>query len=393
MGIGTIETMMLLHEHRFRPITGKVLAIGRQHIGVQPQSILNLLKDYGIQPRSTTFEIDRLNVHGAPNEQTISDVSFFHSFSDCEYRTADISSYEGADFVFDICGDLPKNLVGQFDFVTDGGSLDNVFDPFRMLQNMSMLLRPGGRAFTFAWSSGFPSAYVKITPDWIMDYYAVNKYADCKVYVTNSDAPGGDTLLGNSVDIWQFDPLIETGGGPAYASANVNPSGRSAVLCIAEKGLRSTDNKLAVQNHYRGENKEPYLTSAQRFRSSPRPIFGDQVNKQPDLQPISESPAMRPILRLGTPSEYEPLRLVLKWIERLHAEQRMDQQAALVAHKQAIGTILHEQNQQLSRQIYESMVAIQKVRDGLSLKLLRKLRAVFLPRAHNSKNGQTAIDG
>jgi hypothetical protein len=54
-------------------------------------------------------------------------------------------------------------------FISAGGCA------FRMLQNMTEMLAPDGRLFLFASSNSFPTAYVKVSPDWIMDYFAIQR--------------------------------------------------------------------------------------------------------------------------------------------------------------------------------------------------------------------------
>src|SRR5262249_34097122 len=147
-------------------------------------AIIDTLERHGVPILNRNFEPDTLNNHHLPGSTSVLDSSFFRAFTDARYFVADISEYECADFIFDVCGEVPKELIGRFDFIIDGGSLDNVFDPLAMVRNMTKMLRPNGRMFIYAWSNTFPSAYVKITPDWIMDYCTVNEFEDAKVYAS-----------------------------------------------------------------------------------------------------------------------------------------------------------------------------------------------------------------
>jgi SAM-dependent methyltransferase len=308
MGLGQLEVEFLLNEHRYRPITGDVLAIGRQAIELTPGKTMDLLKLYGIAPLAESFEFDKINKHHSSTDEWINDHSLFRSFSDCRLFSADLSAYEGADFVFNVCEEVPDDLVGRFDFVIDGGSLDNVFDPARMLRNMSKMLKPGGRAFTFAWSNSYASAYLKITPDWIMDYYAANEFADCKVYVAKHPSiQKGEKVLA----IWHFDPamknLRDVGAVRALKvlarpdrPAHIEDEGRLQTFCIAEKSDNSTNDRVPVQWQYR-LSSEPYRTSISRFRSSPRPIFASPTsNRGPiRLPPISSHGTLSPVAAWG----------------------------------------------------------------------------------------------
>jgi SAM-dependent methyltransferase len=320
LGLGTIEVEMLIHEHAYRPITGEILAIGRQHISPSGAAVLDRLRAHGVVPRSTKFEVDKLDTHHSADLEPISDASFFAAFSDAAYLVADISPYEAADFIFDICDEAPADLLGRFDFILDGGSLDNVFDPVSMIANLTKMLKPGGRMFINAWSNGFPTAYVKITPDWLMDFCAVNEFADCKVYVSRHEAPGGLAEFGQSVDLFHFDPLVETPSGPAFESASIKLLGVSSIYAILEKGT-TAPMRTAVQQHYRGEGVEPYLASATRFRASRRPIFALPGKATPEMAPISDMPTVRPVARFGEKVELSPHDLILRQLDKLLVEQ------------------------------------------------------------------------
>lgn len=345
MGMGHIEVEFLLHEHRFRPITGEVLAIGRQHIGPKGYEVLEMLERYEIPVRSKVFDIDKTNLHSKPDENSITDVSLFKSFSEATFLAADISPYEGAEIIFDICGEVPADLVGRFDFIIDGGSLDNIFDPVRMISNMAKMLKPGGRMFVFAWSNGFPSAYVKITPDWLMDYFAVNEFEDAKVYSTRNDMPGGEPRLGESVEVFHYDPFVKL-DGDTYEAAFVKVAGYSSTYCIAETGRKSTHDRTAVQKHYRGPNIEPYLTSARRFHNSPRPIFARPGDSAPSFPPISDMITVRPVARFGVPANLQNDEILMRRLDLLTAE--------LEKLKSTLPTQIYHSQQLLSKQLYDS---------------------------------------
>ena len=67
----------------------------------------------------------------------ISDASFFRLFSNATYHCLDVSDYEGAEIVHDLCQDVPENLHEQFDVTVNGSCLDNIFDPATAIKNMS----------------------------------------------------------------------------------------------------------------------------------------------------------------------------------------------------------------------------------------------------------------
>jgi hypothetical protein len=86
MGFGQLEVEFLLHEHRYQPFVGEALSIGKQAVALKPETMLNLLKAYGIESKNTSFEVDTKNRHNLPGSGWITDESFFASFSECKLR-------------------------------------------------------------------------------------------------------------------------------------------------------------------------------------------------------------------------------------------------------------------------------------------------------------------
>ena len=307
MGIGFHALQLMLHEHRYKAITGDVLTIGRQAVPLSPAVVTGMIQQFGLPIRSGDFEADTVNQHAA-DLPLITDRSLFAAFSDCRLYSADINDYEGADFIFDICGNVPDDLKGRSNFIIDGGSLDNIFDPFRMLANMSEMLAPGGRSFIFAWSNSFPTAYAKVSPDWLMDYFAVNEYADCKVYpivFPNLRRRKGEKYLDTTV--FHYDPYVNYGGQIGYECSSIFSQQPLQTYCIAEKGEDSTSYRTAVQKHYRGGLNEPYLTSMKRFRASSRPLFrSPTTTKELKIAPIGDYPTLKVVTNWRTTVPREP---------------------------------------------------------------------------------------
>ncbi len=288
MGIGATELHFILQEHLYRPISGEIVTIGKQSISLPPTSLAHLLGVYGLRPKTQSVGVNQADQHLAG--ASMDDQSFFDSFTTCRVHSADISPYEGATHVFDICGEVPAELRNRFDFVFDGGSLDNVFDPVRMLSNMAIMTKPGGRMFITAWSNSHPTAYAKITPDWLMDYCAVNEFADCKLYIVQYQSVFDDPEDVRPMSVWQYSPLVEYSGMIGYECSSIITRQPLQIYAILEKGTASTNERTAVQKHYRGDQTEPYLASIGRFNRSSRPPF----------TPFFTDPPLPPISSLGT---------------------------------------------------------------------------------------------
>jgi hypothetical protein len=65
----------------------------------------------------------------------VTDRSIFHALGIDHVKALDASSCEDAEIVHDLNRPLPNHLKATADFIVDGGTLDNVFDPAMTLRN------------------------------------------------------------------------------------------------------------------------------------------------------------------------------------------------------------------------------------------------------------------
>jgi len=292
MGIPSQVARLILREHMFRPITGQLLSIGRQTVHLTPRQAKALVEaELGIQldvdPKG--LELDT-STRGARNRGLISDRAFFSLFSDATYHCLDQSNYENADIVFDLCStQTPSELQDRFDFVVEGSTLDNVFDPAAALRNLTRVTRVGGRLFQHNRVSRRPNVYVAFALSWFYDYYSVNEFEDCQVYLAQWDAE----QVTSRWDFYHYRPLREHDGVLKYFGQDTwyYPWRHAHAIVIAEKGSQSTSDKHPIQFEYRADtvntlvdgnykmlpqdplaaDENPYLKAALRFSRSRRP--------------------------------------------------------------------------------------------------------------------------
>ena len=115
--------------------------------------------------------------------EIVTDRSIFHALGIGSVKALDASAYEGAEVVHDLNRPLPDHLKATADFIVDGSTLDNVFDPAMTLRNYAQLLRPGGRLLAINTLNNRQCAFTICSPDWFLDYFVENGFSDCKVYV------------------------------------------------------------------------------------------------------------------------------------------------------------------------------------------------------------------
>jgi SAM-dependent methyltransferase len=195
----------------------------------------------------------------------IADASVFDLICDASVQAVDISDYEGAEIVVDLNGAIPAHLEGRFDFIYNGSCLDNIFDPATSLKNMTKLLKPGGRIVRVEHATHVYGAYLTYSPAWFYDYYTINGFVDCKVYLAFF------RRLDDAWAIYNWDP--HSSPAPPRQWANYWPEKRDfVILTVAERGDSSTCDGSPVQSQYRrGDEIQMYIDSAERFSRSERP--------------------------------------------------------------------------------------------------------------------------
>jgi SAM-dependent methyltransferase len=266
MGLGPPLIDVILREHMHKPLHGDALFIGRQKVSLTRDEALAKLESYGIRPAidPASIEIDTSTIDQRPGfENNISDVSFLRLLGLRNIRALDHSSYENAEIVHDLRRRLPWRLRSSADIVIDGSTLDNVFTPATVLQNLARLLKPGGRMFMHNAASPHSNAYVLTTPMWYVDYFVTNGFADCKVYVVVKDEKNNFNVF--YVDLAQIEER-------RHAMGRFFSSHKLSIVVFAEKGTRSTWDKLPIQQDYRSPEEWPsYLANVAAILQSKRP--------------------------------------------------------------------------------------------------------------------------
>ena len=271
MGIGFHIVEPLIREAAFRPITGDVLTIGRQTVYYTPEQILQTMQHHGldtsgVEPQS--IELDTSTLDPLPEykgAKLISDKALFRLITKGTLHAMDRSDYEGADVIHDLTLPLPPSLHGTVDFVIDGSTLDNTFNPVQTLKNYCDLLRPGGRLLMHNAFSGEGTPYCIMPPMWYLDYFVMNGFVDAKIYifVYRLQNPAPHNVFTLDLD---------------YLQQHRRRMGRfvcwhpAVIVAFAEKGPASTTNVFPVQQDYRSEEDwEIYCQNLAVMQRSTRP--------------------------------------------------------------------------------------------------------------------------
>jgi len=233
-----------------------------------PAEVLDMMHEHRLKPQRPFDEDTMINKStvnrraDAEGLSLISDVGLFQLLGARRVRALDHSDYEGAEVIHDLTKPVPEKLIGIADFIVDGSTLDNVFDPVSAIRNFAKLLRPRGRIIMINMLSNHNEPYTLLTPLWYLDYFVINRFVDCKVYIC--------VFLDKSINY--FCVNIDDVMNPERGVSNfVSPHGMG-VIVIAEKGNDSTSERLPAQGHYRSpEEWIEYRESLKRIKESRRP--------------------------------------------------------------------------------------------------------------------------
>ena len=235
---------LLIREHHYKPIRGKILILGRQTIAMSPENLTELLLQEKLsisaeQLNEIKTNFDQNTRHRKDNV-CVSDEVFFNLFGICKVDIMDVSEYEGANIIHDLNNPIPRSLENQYDFIIDGGTFDHLVDLRVAFENVVKMLKVGGRVFQWNAASNFTgAAYISFGPDLFYDYYILNQFADCKIYIAELDSIG---------QLEQWD-LYEFEGADEYDHLKTNRI--QVTVALSEKGSSSTWDKIPIQAQYR----------------------------------------------------------------------------------------------------------------------------------------------
>lgn len=272
MGIMAPIARAILREHKFRPIAGDGLLIGRQTIPLTLDEAKQMLVDEGVQLRAE-FDVDADWIYdgdtrSAVGHRYISDRAFFAMFSSIKLKTLDVTDYENAEIIHDMHLPLPDEFKDRFDFIWNGSCLDNMSDPGMAMRSTAQMLKSSGRVICMEMATPDFDAYVTFSQAWFFDFFAVNHFEDCKVYTLNFDPKKifrGDyhLFVAKNFEAQSVQSPIGVMRPRRYARMT---------FVIAEKGTNSTSDTMPIQRQYRPDDIL-YKTAYDEFSTSLRPIL------------------------------------------------------------------------------------------------------------------------
>lgn len=253
-----IIAKMVLQEHRFRPITGRVLCLGPQLVALHKGEVDVM---FARGPEKKARALDEWKRKGA-NKTFVSDQYFFSKFPDTQLESLDVVAGFGGTIIHDLNAPIPEEHHEKFDFILDGGTFDHLMQLGTAFTNVIKMLKPGGRVLHFNAASGYiGAAYVSFGPDLFYDYYVMNRFLDCRIHILRGTGPGTHE---------PFDVFFV----PDARTKALNSARHQMVACLAEKAPDSTWDKVPVEYTYRPPDlRQQFADARARVLQSKRPML------------------------------------------------------------------------------------------------------------------------
>jgi SAM-dependent methyltransferase len=104
-----------------------------------------------------------------------------------EVESLDICDFEGCTHHLDLnSASTPDALIGRYDVVFDGGTLEHVFDNRAALKNIYNLLSPGGVVLHASPTNGWiDHGFYQFSPTFFLDYYLSNGFELLELDILN----------------------------------------------------------------------------------------------------------------------------------------------------------------------------------------------------------------
>jgi hypothetical protein len=150
MGIGFHDLRLMWNARQAGACFDRMLTVGRQSLCLHPGE-LELLAATRARDTAVAMELrSECLEFGARAEP------FLRAFLGAtEVEALDYSDYEGAQHVHDMNEPVPEAMVGRFEIVYDGGSLQHIFNFPTAIANLMRMTKVGGRVFMSTPANGF----------------------------------------------------------------------------------------------------------------------------------------------------------------------------------------------------------------------------------------------
>jgi hypothetical protein len=242
MGIAASNMELLLLESAQRPFRGRALVLGRQAVQFEPEYLRTRAAIHGVPVRDLPVQLSPFPSYakkGFPSDEWL-----FKALGCDSLDALDFSDSEGANLVHDLNRiDLPEDVIGRYDLIFDGGTLEHVFHTPNALLCIHDLLAMGGQIIhSSPMNNLVDHGFYQFCPTFFTDYYGWNFFDIGVIKLNRLEAWEFSTGIGG---IFDYDPeFLKTFHFGVFGSAVWT------VFASFTKTPASTRGRIPVQGRY-----------------------------------------------------------------------------------------------------------------------------------------------
>jgi SAM-dependent methyltransferase len=199
--------ILCLEQGKHPVIKGDVLTLGQQAVYATLQDVRSILASHrNVQVKELPAGFDTNNKIPSWKGTRLDKYTNAHSLltllgADHVY-VADISAYEGPDFLIDLNFPVSDSYHERFDAIVDVGTLEHVFDIAVALNNICRMLKKGGSVvLILPCSNAIDHGFYSFSPTLLYDYFNANGFSNIGCYLRE----GSPYVYERKGRLWRYD--------------------------------------------------------------------------------------------------------------------------------------------------------------------------------------------
>jgi SAM-dependent methyltransferase len=208
MGIFNAHIQILcLEQEKYPLIKGDVLTLGQQAIYStldEVKSKISIHKKINIKKLPKEFDTSNKipQWNGTLFEKNTNAHSLLTMLGADNVYVADVSDYEGPDYLIDLNFPVDSIYHERFDTIVDVGTLEHIFDVPVALQNICNMLKQGGNIiFIVQCSNAIDHGFYMFSPTLFYDYFTANGFTIKGCYLTE----GSPYVYGKKRNLYKYE--------------------------------------------------------------------------------------------------------------------------------------------------------------------------------------------
>lgn len=205
MGILPKHLKLIGMEYNNNPdfIRGDVLTLGQQSVHATYEEVLNIFNNLSIHTLPKDFDITNKipSWVGTPYENRTNAQTVLTLLGAKSVEVMDISPIENPDHIIDLNNKIDITYDKKFDVIFDIGTLEHIFDISTALENITRMIKPGGRIiFILPASNAIDHGFYQFSPTLLYDFFLSNGFYNFECYLMEGN-PLNYLRKGN---VWKY---------------------------------------------------------------------------------------------------------------------------------------------------------------------------------------------